>query len=38
MAQQWRFICGTVNCGTTFAEGLSDEREAMREAEPGGEG
>ena len=29
MAQQWRLICGTVSCGTTFAEGLSDEREAM---------
>ncbi len=24
MAQQWRLTCGTVSCGTTFAEGVSE--------------
>ena len=33
MAQQWRLICGTVSCGTTLVEGVSEglPREALRD-------
>jgi hypothetical protein len=35
MAQQWRLICGTVSCGTTLVEGVSEglPREALRDAQ-----